>query len=111
MKTLFNALSIRNPLMVLSAVTAMALPMLASAYPNVTVSYSQAELKSAQGRQNVYERIQEASRDLCGSSNVRLASSMIRATARTECYEGTLTAAVERLDVPSITALHTTQHQ
>jgi UrcA family protein len=107
MKTLLNARSIRNSLMVVSAVTAMALPMLASAYPNVAVSYSQDELKSVHGRQNVYERIQDASRDLCGSSNVRLAGSVSRAAAHTECYEGTLTAAVERLDVPSITALHT----
>ena len=107
MKTLLNARSIRNSLMVVSAVTTMALPMLASAYPNVAVSYSQAELKSVHGRQNVYERIQDASRDICGLSNIRLSGSMMRAVADTECYEGTLTAAVERLDVPSITALHT----
>jgi UrcA family protein len=107
MKTLLNASSIQKTLMAVAFVAALALPVMASAaYANISVSYSKDELKSVHGRQNVYERMQDASRKLCGSSNVRLASSMARSAAHEECYNGTLTAAVERLDVPEITALH-----
>jgi len=114
MKTPPKAQLIRNTLLAATLISTILLPLFASASspastPNIKVAYSPDELKSAWGRKNVYERLQDASRELCGSSNVRITGSLLRAAAHEECYEGTLTAAVQRLDVQSITELHEQQ--
>ena len=108
MKTLPNTHSIRNTIIAVAAVSAIALPLLASAStPNISVAYDKTELRSTQGQLRVYARLQNASRELCGESNILLAGgSLGRSVANEECYAGTLTAAVERLDNDAITALH-----
>lgn len=107
MNTFLNAVSIRKTLMAFTVVTAMTLPLLASAsVPSISVVFDKGDLKTSQGVKNVYTQMQDAARDLCGSPNVRSAGSMSMARANAECYEGTLTAAVERLDISEITALH-----
>jgi UrcA family protein len=104
MKTFLNAVSVRKALMAITVVTAMTLPLLASAsVPSISVTFDKRDLKTAQGVKHIYAHMRDAARDLCGSSNIR---SLKLARANAECYEGTLTAAVERLDVPEITALH-----
>ena len=107
MKTFLNAGSIRKTLMAITVVTAMTLPLLASAsVPSISVTFDKRDLKTSHGVKNIYVHMQDAARDLCGSSNVRSAGSLSMARANAECYEGTLTAAVERLDISEITALH-----
>ena len=111
MKTLPKTRLIRHTLLAVTAVTTMAMPLFASASapgatPNIKVAYQETELKTSWGQQNIYERMQDASRKLCGSSNIRLTGSMGRSAGNAECYEGTLTAAVERLDNDAITELH-----
>jgi UrcA family protein len=111
MKTLQKAHLVRNTLIAATAITMMTLPLLASASapnstPNIRVAYQPAELKSTWGRKNVYERMQDASRKLCGSSNIRITGSLLRSAANEECYEGTLSAAVQRLDKEVITEIH-----
>ena len=92
--------------MAITVVTAMTLPLLASAsVPSISVTFDKRDLKTSHGVKNIYAHMQDAARDLCGSSNVRSTSSFM-ARANAECYEGTLTAAVERLDIQKITALH-----
>jgi UrcA family protein len=54
----------------------------------------------------LYEQLKYESRRVCGSSNIRLTGSVERSVANDECYEGTLTAAVERVNDPAVTALH-----
>ena len=103
MKTRNNSRIIRNTLI---AVTAMALPMLAMASPNISVSFASAELESTQGQQRIYEQMRNASRELCGSSNIALTGSIDTSVANAKCYSGTLTAAVQRLDNDAITELH-----
>jgi len=107
MKTLPNANYFRTMVLAATAITAISLPFVVSAsVKNIVITYEKAELKSLRGQLNVYQRLQNASRKLCGSSNVRLTGSLLRATANQECYEGTLTAAVERLDNDAITEIH-----
>ena len=107
MNTVLNTGSIRKTLIAITVVTAMTLPLLASAsVPSISVVFDKANLKSSQGVKNVYTHMQDAARDLCGSANVRSAGSMNMARANAKCYEGTLTAAVERLDISEVTALH-----
>jgi UrcA family protein len=111
MTTLPKARLIRNTLLAVTAVTTMAIPFFASASapdatPNIKVAFQESELKTSWGRQNIYERMQDASRKLCGSSNIRLTGSLGRSAGNDECYEGTLTAAVDRLDNDAISSLH-----
>ena len=107
MKTFSNARSIRNTLMAVVAVSAMTLPLLASASTsNINIAFDPTELNSAQGQERLYKKLKIASRKLCGSSNIQLTGSLRKSVGNSECYDGTLTAAVQRLDNDSITALH-----
>jgi UrcA family protein len=56
--------------------------------------------------ESLYARIEAESRKICGDSSIYLTGSVRRSAGIEECYEGTLTAAVERLDDPKVTALH-----
>ena len=107
MKTTPNARSIRNTLMAAVAVSAMTLPLLASASAsNISVAFDPSELNSAQGQERLYEKMKIASRKLCGSTSIQVTGSLSKSVGNSECYEGTLTAAVQRLDNDAITALH-----
>lgn len=107
MKTLPNTHSIRNTLFAVAAVSAMALPSLAAASTsNISVAFDKTELNSAQGQERLYEKMKSASRKLCGSANIQVTGSVSKSVGNEQCYEGTLTAAVQRLDNDSITALH-----
>lgn len=105
MKTTPNARSIRNLLMAVVAVSAMTLPLLASAStPQISVAFDATELNTVRGQERVYEQIKTASRKLCGPIKTW---SLNQSVANAKCYDGTLTAAVQRLDNDAITALHT----
>ena len=107
MKTFSNARSIRNTLMAVVAVSAMTLPLLASAsISKISIAFDPTELNSAQGQERLYKKMKIASRKLCGSSNIQVTGSLRNSVGNSECYDGTLTAAVQRLDDDSITALH-----
>jgi UrcA family protein len=107
MKTFSNARSIRNTVMVVAAVSAMALPLFASASSSeINVTFNKAELDSPEGQERLYERMKSASRKLCGSSNIQFTGAIDKSVGNDECYSGTLTAAVQRLDHEAITALH-----
>lgn len=108
MKTILKTRSIRNTIIALAAVSAMALSMMATASTaNVSISFDKTDLESAKGQKRLYTKLKNASVKLCGSSEERIAGSLTGAVENSECYYGTLTAAVKRLDHPAITALHT----
>jgi len=107
MKTLPSAVLIRNTFLAVAAVSAMALPLLASATThNIAVSFSRADLDSNLGQERLYQQLKTASRELCGSSDYRASGSLSQSIENEKCYSGTLTAAVERLDIDAITVLH-----
>lgn len=56
--------------------------------------------------ESLYARIKSESRKICGDSSIYLTGSLRRSAGIEECYEGTLTAAVERLGDPQVSALH-----
>jgi len=112
MKTLPTARTIRTTIISVAAVAAMALPLFASAAANNTadgavgIEYNKANLISPASHEELYARLQQASRNICGSSNIIATGSLRRSVGNTECYNGTLTAAVERLGNAEVTALH-----
>ena len=109
MKTLSTAHTLRNTIIAVAAVSAIALPLFASASTGnnaVGVEFNNAELVNNSTHAELYARLQNASQKVCGSSSLNITGSVRRSSGIQECYEGTLTAAVERLDNTEITALH-----
>ena len=108
MKTPFDTRLIRNTLFAFAAVSAMALPLVASASnASITISFDRSELDTAIGQERIYDEMKTASRELCGSTEIRLVGSLSQSAKNEKCYAGTLTAVVQRLDNDSVTALHT----
>ena len=71
MKTLPTAHSIRNTIISVAAVSAMALPLFASASVNNTgnsigVIFSESDLVSTPANEDLYAKLQNASRKICG---------------------------------------------
>lgn len=54
----------------------------------------------------VYGKLKAKSQHMCGSSDLRIAGGLTQSRKIEECFEGTLDAAVARLDDPEVTALH-----
>ena len=112
MKTSPTTRSIRNAIISVAAVSVMALPLFASASVNnntggsVGVIFSKSDLVSTSAHEDLYASLQKASRKICGSSKYSITRSLRQSFANKECYNGTLTAAVERLDNAEVTTLH-----
>jgi UrcA family protein len=114
MNTLLTTRSIRNILISAAAVSAMTLPILASASNyhssnNIRVEFESTELASNDGQAELYAKLQNASHKLCSSTGSQFAGSLRQSAAYAKCFEGTLTAAVERLGQPGVSALHLTK--
>lgn len=54
----------------------------------------------------IYGKLKVRSQQVCGSSDLKVAGGLTQSRKVDECFEGTLTAAVNRLDDPAVTALH-----
>ena len=107
MKTTLNTKSIRTTLIAVAAVSALALPVIASASAkNIHLSYEKTDLSNVSGQRQMYERLKDASRKLCGSTDLQFAGSLNSSRGNQDCYEGTLTAVVKRLDNQGVSALH-----
>jgi len=112
MNTFFKSHSNRWTLLGVAAVFTMALSLLASASTsNISIAFEPAELDSAKGQERLYVRMKNASRQLCGTSSIQISASLAQSVADEECFDGTLTAAVQRLDNAAITALHSEESQ
>jgi UrcA family protein len=103
---------IKKSLLTVAVVSAMAIPLLASATVNseaersTTIFYDSSAHAVANGPEALYERLKNASRKMCGSDDLLVTGSIRRVAGNEACYEGTLDAAVKRLDDPAVTALH-----
>jgi len=89
------------------AISLMTLPLLASAGEKRSVIFTDTNnLDNATDQEVLYSKLKDASREMCGSSNIQETGSLERVRANDECYEGTLRAAVERLNNSDIKELH-----
>jgi len=110
-----NQATIRTSALALLA-AGLALPLIATAaatpqdgagaQATETLFYDRSDREVISDAETLYARLQDKSREICGPASVRVTGSLRRATGNEACYEGTLAAAVERLDDPAITALH-----
>ena len=109
MKKFPTANTIRNTVISVAAVSMLALPLFASASANnnaVGVVFNKTELVNSSSDEALYAKLQSASHKICGSSSLNITGSVRRSVGIQECYDGTLTAAVERLDNAEVDALH-----
>lgn len=112
MKTKSTAHTIRNSVVSLIAVAVFSLPLISSA-GSTTDSDAHRSLLNSEWQpevQNdadaVYGKLKSESKEVCGSSERRITGGIRQSQKVEQCYEGTLTAAVQRLDDPDVTELH-----
>ena len=75
--------------------------------PSITVSYSDAAFGTRDGTARVYKKLRNAARKVCGMSpGVQLA--LDRQVAGQKCLEKALADAVQRIDRPMLTSVHST---
>lgn len=104
--------TIRTSLLSMVAVAAIAAPVFVSAAVNNTDNPNAGILKAERvtvkndSPEFTYAKLQDKTRNVCGSSNVRMTGDLRRSSQNAKCYEGTLDSAVLRLDDPAVTALH-----
>jgi UrcA family protein len=104
---------IRNtckPILLAAALTVAVFPLLASAGAGeadrgATIFFDKSS-QVASTSESLYARLKAESRKICGDSSIYLTGSVRRSAGIEECYEGTLTAAVDRLGDPKVSALH-----
>lgn len=102
----------RNSIFSLAAVAMISLPLVVSAAvtesaePNKSLLNSERKAVVDNDPEALYGRLQDQSRDVCGSSSLRMTGDLRRSTQIDKCYEGTLDAAVHRLDNAEVIALH-----
>ena len=97
------------------SVTAMALfslPFMASAgttpaeAPSASPFQTERNTELTNDPESVYDYMKKKSHQVCGSSDLLITGGLTLSRKVEECYEGTLTAAVHRLDHPAETELH-----
>ena len=54
----------------------------------------------------VYGKLKAESKEVCGSSDRRITGGLRQSQRVEQCYDGTLTAAVQRLGDPEVAELH-----
>ena len=70
----------------------------------IAVSYSQSELASTADAERLYRKLRQASRKACGLDGGFL--NLSEQQRAKKCYEETLTAVVQKINQPMLTALH-----
>jgi len=104
--------TIRHSVVSLIAVAAFSLPLISTA-ANTSDAQARGSLLNSEWQPEVhddadavYGKLKAESREVCGSSERRLTGGLRQSQKVEQCYEGTLTAAVQRLDDPEVTDLH-----
>ena len=102
-----KARTIRKTILCAAAVAAVSFPLLTLAGGNPqdandSILKSEKIAVTNDSTENLYARLQDQSRDVCGSSNIRMTGDLRRSHGNDKCYEGTLSAAVQRLDAAGL---------
>lgn len=112
MKTKSTAHTIRNSVVSLIAVAAFSLPLISSAgtasdsNANRSLLNSEWQPEVQNDADAVYGKLKAESKEVCGSSERRITGGLRQSQKVEQCYEGTLTAAVQRLGDPEVAELH-----
>jgi UrcA family protein len=107
-----TARTVRNSILSLATVVAFSLPLAVSAGAtdsadgNRSLLNSEWKLEVSNEPEAVYGKLKSQSHEVCGSSSRYITGDLRRVAQIDECYQGTLEAAVLRLDNAEVIALH-----
>jgi UrcA family protein len=109
--TVSKSLQLKKAVLMTVAVSTVAVPLFVSAAikqdaERKSILYSADAGQVAGTPEGLYQRLKDQSRKICGSDDLILTGSIERVVGNRSCYEGTLNAAVERLDDPAVKNLH-----
>ncbi len=95
------------------AVVAFSIPAIASADDGAElkgktekVSFSDLNVNKEQGAQQLYRRLQQASKRVCGVEPLKVSGSVRELSQSMRCYRDTMDATVAKIDKESLTAIH-----
>ncbi len=95
------------------AVVAFSLPAFASADSgaklkgtSVKVQYSDLNVEKKAGVEQLYRRLQLASKQVCGVESLKIAGSIRAVSESRRCYRETLDAAIVKMDNAHLTEIH-----
>ncbi len=75
-----------------------------------TVSYADLNLENEEGVRVLYQRLQYASKEVCGVASLKIPQSILarssRRRATQQCYRETLSNAVDKFDNEDLTRIH-----
>ncbi len=75
-----------------------------------TVSYADLNLESEEGVRVLYQRLQHASKEVCGVASLKIPQSILakswRRRVTRQCYRETLSNAVDKFDKQDLTRVH-----
>jgi len=71
-----------------------------------TVYYADLNLENENGVLELYQRLQYASKAICGGGSLRHGGSIIMKSSRLQCYRETLSNAVDKFDNEDLTRIH-----
>ena len=107
-----HTIAIRKTMIFMAALALFSVPLMVSAgnsqasAPNATLLKTERVNVVSNDSEAVYHELKSKSHKVCGSSDLRITGGLMFSRKVEECYEGTLTAAVHRLDNPAVTELH-----
>lgn len=107
-----HAHTIKKTLLMTAAIATVAFPLFVSAGTTgaadgaTSICYDRGSADVVRSPERLYERIKAVSRKMCGSTDLFITGSVRRVADHKACYEGTLEAAVQRLDDPAVSTLH-----
>lgn len=107
-----ESIQLKKTILMAVAIGTVALPMIVSAAIRQDAEQKSTFFHTAEAGQaerspsSLYAAIKEQSRKICGSTDVVRTGSIERVMGNEACYEGTLEAAVKRLDDPQVNDLY-----
>lgn len=107
-----ESIQLKKTILMAVAVGTVALPLFVSAAIKQGAEHKSTFFRASAAAQaerspsSLYAAIKEQSRKICGSTDVVRTGSIERVMGNEACYEGTLEAAVKRLDDPQVSDLY-----
>ncbi len=71
-----------------------------------TVSYADLNLENEEGVRVLYQRLQHASREVCGVTSLQIVGSLNFLSKTKQCYRKSLSNAVDKFDNDDLTRIH-----
>ena len=82
-----------------------AIPQAGTGIQSISIQYASAELNSEEGRTNLYGKIRQAAREVCGPTGLREAGSLTIASRNRRCMEDAMSVAMGQVGSSQLAAV------